>query len=47
MDEARAFHRPAGVQRLLERVEHEAGMGLAAEPQPTMRRAKALITKAT
>jgi hypothetical protein len=38
---------PAGVQRLLQGVEHEAAWAVRDTRQPTIRLAKASITKAT
>lgn len=47
MHEAAAVNRSAFKQRLLERVEDEPACAVRAARQPTIRRAKASITKAT
>src|ERR1051325_6418801 len=51
VDEAAAANRPSLMQRLLQRIQHEAGVSRAGAGgetrQPTMRRAKASMTKAT
>ena len=47
MHEPAAMDGPPIMQRLLQRIEHEARCAVRLARQPTMRRAKASITKAT